>query len=903
MEPVQLVAPIEQDENQTVTELDDGSAIVDIPDSNATSDDFNTNLAGELDLFTLNDLASDYLEFIEKDREARSKRDEQYAEGIRRTGLGDDAPGGAQFDGASRAVHPILAEGAVDFAARTIKELYPAAGMVKTHIEGEADEAKLKKARQKRDYLNWYIKERMPEYRDEKEVLLTQLPLGGSQYEKYWYDFGQERIRMEFVPIDKVLLPFSAASFYTSPRITHVIDITRDEFDARVEDGLYVVNKSTATEAIPEETRSEKASDKIEGLEDSDAYNADGLRRVYEIHCLLDVEDDLGKAPYILHIDESSNQAIGLYRNWEETDERRIHADWWVEDKFIPWRGVYGIGLPHLIGGLAGSLTGALRALLDSAHINTLPGAIKLKGGRSSGQNITIDPTGVTEMEAPAGVDDIRKVMMPVPFNQPSPVLFQLLDWITNQAKGVVATAEERIADAGNNMPVGTALALIEQGSQVFSSIHARLHESQRRALKIICRLTYKHGDEQELAKYGLTKEDFNGTDGIEPISDPNIFSEAQRFAQYQSALQLATQLAQAGVQVDFYELGKRGYELLRMDGVDTFLTPKDKPLSADPVTENIAAANGKPLKATATQDHLAHVMTHVGYILNPMHQLNPSPQPYLMAILGHTAEHLNLHYEVTAQAMAQQVMMQANANGEQLGADQVAMRSAQQAQQLNAQLLQQIAPMIQQATQFAGTKMPTPQLPPDVQATKDVAMAQIQANSKAASDKLGLEGQKAQSDAQFNQAKLASDEKLTVMAEENKKQLAAMSEAYKQHADQMQTSVDSFHRQSEAQINQMTQLLTHRDDNQTKILLEKMHEAITSAIPAQSYEPINDQTSPQNDQFLTQMQEYLNAIKEAKTSDALTTTMQGIQTLIQGQRDHQTRTMQMAQQLLNSGE
>src|ERR1035437_5272421 len=330
-----------------ITELEDGSVIVsslDDSDPVDSSSDFYANLVPDLSDFELNTLASDLLELIERDKEARKERDKTQEEGIRRTGLGDDAPGGATFDGASKIVHPVLAEGCVDFSARAIKELFPSNGPVRTKINGESNEAALQKAKSKRDFLNFYLVERMPEYRSEKETLLTQLPLGGSQYEKYY--FGPKRIRMEFVPIDKLLLPFSANSFYTANRITHVKDLTEEEIDDLVEDGFYEDVFGMDGEE-PEETSSQKATDKIEGKESS-GYNEDCFRTIYEVTCNIDAEGD-GIAPYVIHIDVPTEKICAIYRNWKESDEEKTRLDWWVEDKFIPWRGAYGIGLPHLI--------------------------------------------------------------------------------------------------------------------------------------------------------------------------------------------------------------------------------------------------------------------------------------------------------------------------------------------------------------------------------------------------------------------------------------------------------------------------------------------------------------------------------------------------------------------------
>ena len=678
-----------------VEELADGSAVVHMPEAAPERDSsFGENLAESLDTFTLNSLASDLLELIEKDKEARAQRDKQQEEGIRRTGLGNDAPGGASFDGASRVVHPVLAESCVDFSARAIKELFPANGPVKTKIYGKQDVLKLEKAQKKRDFLNWYLTNKMPEYRSEKEILLTQLPLGGSQYEKYWPDATKRRICMEFVPIDKVFLPYSAASFYDSPRITHEIERTEAKIRENVESGFYI-DVFGIDDAQPEETASQKATDKVEGKTDS-GYNEDGVRIIYEVACFWDLEE--GIAPYVVHIDEPTGQIAAIYRNWKEGDEERAAVDWWVEDKFIPWRGVYGIGLPHLIGGMSGALTGALRSLLDSAHINTIPTALKLKGGRASGQSINMDITAVTEIEAPAGTDDIRKIMMPVPFNPPSPVLFQLLDWITNQAKGVVATAEEKIADAGNNMPVGTALALIEQGSQVFSSIHARLHESQRRALKIICRLIYENADwvEEDLKRFELKIEDFAENDDIEPVSDPNIFSEAQRYAQMQAVMQLAAQDAQdPSIPWDKLAIRRQALEMLRVDRVDEFLPKKPEPVTDDPVSENYAMVNGKQAKAHIEQDHMAHLQVHLGFIVSPINMLDPAPDPTLGVILTHCKEHVMFLYQQSAGQGVKQAVEDPQGTQEMIR--QMEMQRQMQAQQQAILAQQQQAQLPQQ--------------------------------------------------------------------------------------------------------------------------------------------------------------------------------------------------------------
>ncbi len=344
-----------------IEELPDGSAVVNFEDIKGPpeSEDFYENLAETFDPMMLERTAMRYLELIDKDKEARKQRDKQYEEGLKRTGLGNDAPGGAQFQGASRAVHPIMAEACVDFAARATKELFPPEGPTRTKILGEVSDEKTEVAERKRDYMNWQLTEQIEEFRDEQEQLLTQLPLGGSQFLKIWYDDKKRRPCVEFVPIDNILLPFAASNFYTAQRATEVQDITEWEMEQRIERGLYRdINLVRAT-MEPEETAAEKANNKIEGRQYQDS--SDGLRRVYHIYTYLSFDEDTyskgESAPYILMIDELENKVLGLYRNWEEEDETMEKLDWIVEFKFIPWRGAYAIGLPHLIGGLSAALT------------------------------------------------------------------------------------------------------------------------------------------------------------------------------------------------------------------------------------------------------------------------------------------------------------------------------------------------------------------------------------------------------------------------------------------------------------------------------------------------------------------------------------------------------------------
>ncbi|MEN6632629.1 MAG: hypothetical protein ABFD84_09385, partial [Candidatus Polarisedimenticolia bacterium] len=563
----------EIEDDAEVQDTEDGGAIVKLDEDSEPEarGAFYDNLVEEIDDAKVKEISTELLKHIERDKQARAKRDEQYEEGLRRTGLGNDAPGGAQFEGATRVVHPMLTEASIDFAARAIKELFPSNGPVKDYIPGEITQKKLDKAQRKTKHMNRQLTVDMREFRYELEQLLTQLPLGGGQYLKLYWDKRAQRPTSLFIPIDDIYLPFAATNFYTAERKTHVQYITEAEYRRRVASGMYRDVDLPAPESIPDESASSTANNKIEGRQ-ADAYNDDGLRTVFEVYCYLDLEDDEDEdegegnpiqdplalpdavegevdeehededeevesapKPYIVTIDKSTEEVLAIYRNWAEDDEKCEELTHIVEFPFVPWRGAYPIGLTHMIGGLTAAATGALRALLDTAHINNIPTLLKLKGGSAGGQSPSLQATGVTEIEGGLNVDDVRKLAMPLPFNPPSPVLFQLLGFLVDAGKGVVRTTFENLSDGANpNMPVGTTLALIEQGQTVFSAIHARLHNAMQRVLDVLHRLNRMYLDERvELEEEGelyVTRKDYEGPVDVVPVSDPNIFSETQRF-------------------------------------------------------------------------------------------------------------------------------------------------------------------------------------------------------------------------------------------------------------------------------------------------------------------------------------------------------------------------------------
>lgn len=769
-------------EDSVIIENDDGTATVQLEepetDKFAAWEDFYGNLADALNETELTRISTELLQDIDYDRQSREDRDKQYAEGIRRTGIGGDAPGGAEFEGASRVTHPMLAEGCIDFAARAIKELFPAKGPCRIEMIGPMTRPQLEKAERKKTFMNWQLTKKISEYRNNLEICLTQVPLGGSQYLKVTVDRMRKRPKVDFVPVDDILLPFAATDFYTAERVTHVQRITRYEYRERVRVKEYRDLGEIGDPIYTDhETESQDASDKVEGKEDA-SFNTDGVRTFYEVQVYLALKDDPkgvkedGEAiplPYIFVIDESTRKVAAVRRNWAEDDENHEKLHWIVEFGLIPWRGAYKVGLAHLIGSLTGAATGALRALMDAALIENFPGGLRMKGigGSKDGDSKSSSPTELTEVEAPPGVDDIRKLIMPYPFNGPSSVLYQLLEWITNHGTEVIGTAEERLGDSATNAPVGTTLAMIEQGSVTYCAIHGRLHDSQRRVFEIIHRVnSYLIEDKlvvKELGSLVVYAADFEGPLDIIPVSDPNIFSDAQRFAQFQAVMTMAEKYPQ------FYKLDRlqrTAMLLLNYSGADDILNIPGDPKEMNAIQENVEARKIETtLKAYPEQDHLLHLQMHLQFMTSPIWCANPAmATPSLGKLVSHCSEHFFALYNDHANAAISayiEIGKLTKDNEEEVMHDALVVMDQRVAQQL-----QTIMPLWQQAQQLLQQFTPPPPADPMVQ----VKQMEIQARQQTEQAKQQATQQQNQWQQQFDQMALNVQqigEKLTAASQE----------------------------------------------------------------------------------------------------------------------------------------
>lgn len=733
----------EVDVQDDVEITDDGGAIVKIDDDPGPEEtyEFYDNIVEMIPEDELTRLATNLDKAIERDKKARERRDKEYAEAIKRTGLGKEAPGGAEFTGASKAVHPMLTEAAVDYGARAVKELLPPDGPVKSFIPGERiSPERFQKADRVKNYMNWQFLKQMKGFRPEIEQLLPQLALGGSQYMRITPDWSKRKTQPcpMYVPQDQISIPYSASNFYTAERQTYHEPMTKLEFEDRVKDGMYreilLVNSQ-----MPPETASQKATDKVEGKEDADFYNEDGLRVVHEVNTFIDFEGDTevkGSAPYLISIDEPTKKIVAVVRNWEQDDEFQERMQWIIEFPFIPWRGAYSVGLGQMIGSLSGAATGALRALLDSAHVNNIPTAIRLKGANFMGQTKSeIQATQIAEIDGGVAGDDIRKLLMPLPFNPPSPVLFQLLGFCVDAGRGVVRTTFEQLQNANPNMPVGTTLAMIEEGMQVLSAIHLRTYHAMSMVIDVLYRINrmYITDDEikDEAGELLAYRSDFQGPMDVVPTADPQVFSDVQRLAQLQIVADRAAAFPQLYNQ---RVVEKRLLERTKIPNPDELLIPEDKPEWMNAVNENTAMSLGRPTAAFPEQDHLAHLQVHLDFLLSPVFGQNPVITPtYVPAVLEHIKEHMVLwyvseNYKLLEEALqtdeeGMKIVMGERDPETQAEMDRVLAQASPTIMERSTQVFEQLPPIIQQTIQVMQQFQPQPPpMPVDPNAQAETA-------------------------------------------------------------------------------------------------------------------------------------------------------------------------------------
>ena len=648
--------PAPADELQVETIGDDvliGDPELDnIPEADST---FDQNLAEEMSDKELNSSASELITYYNNDREARSEWEERYKKGLQTLdpdGGMDESEDERATRGLSIVVHPMIAEAATQFNARAIAELYPSGGPVKTVIIGDPSEELEEQSRRVREYMNYQITQEMPEYFPDLDQMLFHLPLVGQTFKKVWWDTNMDRQCSQFVKAEDFVVAPESKDLYTSPRYTHVIRMPKNDYNRYVQSGYYLPTTDQGGDLDP----SGDTIGEIEGVDQYGDNSQDDVITLLEMHVYdsFEVEgedeDNAVAIPYVVTVDYDNETVVSIRRNWREEDERKLRRDWFVSYKFLPGLGFYGFGLYHLIGGLGKAATGSLRALLDSAAFSNMQGGFKLRG-RVSGGEVQVNPGEFVDLDAT--VDDVNKAIMPLPFKEPSGALFNLLGFIVDAGQRFASTADLNVGDVNPNAPVGSTVALIEQGSKAFSAIHKRLHYAQGQEFKLLADLNADNLPEQfTFSLIGGDSEifaaDFNDRIDILPVSDPNIFSTSQRIAQAQAVLQMAQSAPEMH---DMYAAYKRMYEAIRIPNIDEILVkPADAPM-LDPIDENMSIMYGKPIKAFIEQDHESHIAVHMQFIQDPSLGGNPGAQAMQPILIAHIAEHVALLYRTRMEA------------------------------------------------------------------------------------------------------------------------------------------------------------------------------------------------------------------------------------------------------------
>jgi hypothetical protein len=633
----------------------EGEEIFDMDDAE-DQEDFNKNLAEEMDGGALEELAGDLAGSIDDDKAARKDWEEMYKDGITLLGLKFEERT-EPWDGACGVFHPMITEAVVRFQSETIMETFPAAGPVRTKIIGKETQKKQQAAVRVQEDMNYQLTEKMPEFRSEHERMLWNLPSAGSAFKKVYYDPGLGRQVSVFIPAEDIIIPYGTSEIMSSPRVTHVMRKTKNELQKLMHAGFYLDVELGEPQKFKSDIQEKK--DKETG------FNAsyDDRFEVYEIHADLDLpgfeDEEDGEAtgialPYVVTMVRGTNEVLAVRRNWNEDDPLKLKRQHFVHYQYIPGYGAYGFGLFHLIGGFAKSATSIMRQLVDAGTLSNLPGGLKARGLRIKGDDTPIAPGEFRDVDLGSG--NIRDNILPLPYKEPSQVLAGLMDKIVEEGRRFAATADMKVSDMSANAPVGTTLAILERTLKVMSAVQARVHYALKQELQLLARIIADYTDEDynyepEDGPVSAKKEDYNHVDVL-PVSDPNAATLSQRVVQYQAVIQLAQSAPQI---YDLPQLHRQMLDVLGIKNADKLVPLEDDQKPKDPVTENMNVLKGKPLKAFIYQDHEAHIAVHQSAMQDPLvAQLigqNPQAQAIMQAMQAHIAEHVGYAYRLKIEA------------------------------------------------------------------------------------------------------------------------------------------------------------------------------------------------------------------------------------------------------------
>ena len=623
----------------------------DLPPEEETAEVFDANLAEYMDESVLQELASDLIADFDKDITDRSDWAETYVDGLKLLGLKYEERT-EPWSGACGVFHPMLTESVVRFQSESIMETFPAAGPVKTQIIGKDDPKTQEAALRVRDDMNYQLTSEMQEYRGEHEKLLWNLPIAGSAFKKVYYDLSKGRQVAMFVPAEDIVVPYGASSIESADRVTHVMRKTPNEITSLQQKGFYRDIELGEPSGELDDIEKKKAA------ESGMTATNDSRYRLLEMHVHLDLEgfedlDEKGEPtglalPYVVTIDKSSGEILAIRRNWYEADSLHIKRQHFVHYQYIPGFGFYGYGLIHLIGGYAKSATMIIRQLVDAGTLSNLPGGLKSRGLRIKGDDTPIEPGEFRDVDVSSG--SIRDNILPLPYKEPSQVLFALFQNIVQEGRAFASAGDLKISDMSGSAPVGTTLALLERTLKVMSAVQARLHYAMRqefKLLKVIIRdytpdeYSYEPVEGSRMAK----QSDYDMTEVL-PVSDPNAATMAQKVVQYQAVIQLAQSAPQL---YDLPLLHRQMIEVLGVKNASKLVPLEDDLKPVDPVQENQNILMGKPVKAFIQQNHEAHIAVHMAAMQDPKIMKivgqGPMAQQIQAAMLAHVNEHVAFEY------------------------------------------------------------------------------------------------------------------------------------------------------------------------------------------------------------------------------------------------------------------
>ena len=753
-------------ENPESVTLDDGSMEITIVPGKEQDDEFNDNLAEDMDEGQLTQLSGDLIGEYDADINSRKDWLTTYVDGLELLGLKvEDRT--EPWPGACNVYHPLMTEALVKFQAETMMETFPAAGPVKTVIVGKQTKEKEDAAERVKDDMNYQLTDMMPEYRPEHERMLWGLGLSGNAFKKVYYDPNIERQVSMYVPAEDIVVPYGASNLETAERVTHVMRKTKNELHRLQVAGFYR-DVDLGEPFLDIDEAEKKIAEKL-GFNPTE----DDRYKILEMHVNLDLEngdsEDGIALPYVITIEKGTGTILAIRRNWNPDDKLKQKRQHFVHYGYIPGFGFYCFGLIHLIGAFAKSGTMILRQLVDAGTLSNLPGGLKSRGLRIKGDDTPIAPGEWRDVDVPSGA--VRDNILPLPYKEPSQVLNQLMNQIIEEGRRFASAADMKVSDMSANSPVGTTLAILERTLKVMSAVQARIYYAMKQEFKLLKGIIRdytptEYSYEPEVGDRRAKQSDYDNVDVI-PVSDPNAATMSQKVVQYQAVMQMA----QANPQIyDLPELNKQMLEVLGIKNIGKLIPSADDQRPKDPVSENMDIINGKPVKAFIYQDHQAHIQVHMAAIQDPkiMQMVGQNPQAGAIqaAAMAHINEHVAFEYR---KQLEEQLGVPLPKPDETLPEDvefelskvmaeaakKLAAKSASEAQQEQAQQQAQ-DPIIQMQQQELQLKAQ------DLQIKQQKTMADIQAEqTRLELDKMRIESQERIAGAKLGADVVMSDKDL----------------------------------------------------------------------------------------------------------------------------------------------